>query len=84
VLFSSGATNLAPEDDNGRLDIFLRDRARRVTRLCTKSSAGLQTTRNTTSGQLSRNGRFMFFISPERLATGADGSPDLYSRGPYC
>jgi hypothetical protein len=84
VLFSSGATNLVPEDDNGRWDLFLRDRLRHVTRLCTISSTGAQTTRGTSTGALSRDGSFTFFISGESLAPGADGYPDLYARGPRC
>jgi hypothetical protein len=84
VLFSSGATNLTPQDHNGRRDLFLRDRWRHTTRLCSVTSTGHQTAHDVSRGQLSRNGAFAFFISSDPFAPGSDGQPDLYVRGPRC
>ena len=84
VLFSSGATNLTPQDDNGRWDLFLRDRWHHTTRLCSLTSTGQQAIRDVSTAQLSRNGAFTFFISSDPFAPGSDGQPDLYVRGPHC
>lgn len=84
VLFSSSATNLTPKDGNGRWDLFLRDRWRHTTRLCSVTWTGQQANHDVSTGQLSRNGAFAFFISSDPFAPGSSGQPDLYVRGPGC
>lgn len=63
VAFSSGASNLVPEDSNNVDDVFLRDMAAGTTRLVSTPSPGQSTGRGSGGVSLSANGRFVAFHS---------------------
>ena len=91
VVFASAATNLFPNDNNGKSDVFVRDLARGTTELVSVSTSG--TPGNAESGDLSSgvgpmsarvaisaDGRFVAFTSQAtNLAAGAT-SGGLYLR----
>ena len=63
VTFDSGAHNFAPDDTNGRTDIFVHDRYTRVTERVSVSSTGVQANHHSTHSTISASGRFVTFVS---------------------
>jgi Tol biopolymer transport system component len=63
VAFTSIATNLVPGDDNGLIDLFVRDMATGVTTLVSKSSTGELGNGNSGKPSISADGRFVTFQS---------------------
>jgi Tol biopolymer transport system component len=63
VAFTSFATNLVPRDTNGNLDVFVRDRARQVTRRVSLGPGPQQANGNSVEPAISANGRFVAFGS---------------------
>jgi Tol biopolymer transport system component len=80
VAFSSGATNLAAGDTNGRVDIFVRDRLMGVTTRVSVNSNGVQVDRDAREASISGDGRFVAFSSDARnmLDEEAYGYPHVY------
>ena len=63
VVFVSEATNLVAGDTNGKLDVFLRDRAEGTTTRVSVTDAGAQTAQGGRDGIVSPDGRFVLFLS---------------------
>lgn len=63
VAFRSSATNLVPDDTNGRPDIFVRDRTLGVTTRVSVSSAGEQANDDSRETSISADGRYVAFRS---------------------
>lgn len=77
IVFSSDATNLVPNDDNGYTDLFVHDRARGTTRLVTVRSNGVQSNAPTGyigPGAISADGRFITFGSTASNLVQGDGN----------
>jgi len=62
VCFSSGATNLTPNDLNGYHDAFVHDRLTGVTTMVSVDSQGMQGNSYVNSPVISGNGRFVAFV----------------------
>jgi Tol biopolymer transport system component len=63
VAFQSSATNLAPNDTNGRSDVFVRDRRTGITERVSLGPAGRQANGDSFLAALSANGRTVGFFS---------------------
>lgn len=63
IAFTSGATNLVPNDTNGRQDIFLYDRIAGTTERISVASNGWQGNRNSHIAAISADGRYIAFTS---------------------
>ena len=63
VAFNSFASNLVPEDTNGKTDIFVRDLSTNTTTLVSLDSAGNQGNGFSNSPSISADGRFVAFES---------------------
>lgn len=63
VAFDSEATNLVPGDTNGDADAFVRDMATGLTERVSTASDGTQANGPSAQPKLSRDGRFVVFVS---------------------
>lgn len=63
VLFQSYASNLVPGDTNGKLDLFLRDRAAGTTSRVSVSSSGGQANGDSSYASFSNDGRYVLYSS---------------------
>jgi Tol biopolymer transport system component len=63
VAFTSRASNLVPEDTNGRYDVFVHDRQSRTTERASVDGAGTQGNGESSQPALSADGRFVAFAS---------------------
>ncbi|MEL6438110.1 MAG: hypothetical protein AAFQ80_02470 [Cyanobacteria bacterium J06621_8] len=63
ILFESNATNLVPNDVNGRTDIFIYDREQQSVELITIASDNSPANDSSSVGSLSGNGRYISFSS---------------------
>ena len=63
VVFETAASNLVAGDGNGRIDVFLHDRANATTVRLSESAAGVQSNGDSYAGGISRDGRFVVFSS---------------------
>jgi Tol biopolymer transport system component len=63
VVFSSNASNLASEDENGASDVFLRDRVEKTTTRLSVTPEGGDSDGNSALATMSTDGRFVAFIS---------------------
>jgi len=71
VAFSSSASNLAPGDTNGVIDVFVHDRLTGETTRVSVASDGAQGNASSDGGVLSGDGRFVvFFSASSNLAPG--------------
>ncbi len=77
VVFWSAATNLVPIDQNGTLDVFLRDRLNNSTELVSISSSGEQGNSGSRQPIIGRDGRFIAFLSS---ASNFGVSPNLVNQ----
>jgi len=96
VVFVSDASDLVPGDNNGQLDVFVRDRVAATTRRVSVSGAGAEADGNSFDPAISADGRFVAFFSGARnLIDGesvsgshvyvhelATGTTELISGGP--
>jgi hypothetical protein len=81
VVFDSYASDLVPNDTNGTLDVFVRDRKTGMTSLVDLDSNGQQGTSFSDLPRISDNGRYIAFISGSALvADDTNGAPDVYVR----
>jgi RHS repeat-associated protein len=67
VVFSSGATNLVPDDNNGAFDVFLRDRTTGETTRVSVGGPGNPTASGGGGGVISSTGRYVLFGSTAKL-----------------
>ena len=63
VVFASGASKLVDGDTNGRMDVFVRDRAAGTTERASVGSHGEQANDRTEEAAISADGRFVLFDS---------------------
>ena len=63
VAFESSASNLVPVDDNGTMDVFVRDLDNGRVELLSVSTRGVQANSASTSASISANGRVAVFQS---------------------
>ncbi len=63
VSFTSGASNLIPDDTNNATDIFVRDQWTGTTTRISVSSTGTQTNNDSHIATISANGRYVTFES---------------------
>jgi len=63
VVFESDATNLVPVDNNGAIDVFLRDRLLATTELVARDSSGTQGNNRAVDPTISDDGRYVAFTS---------------------
>ena len=63
VVFRSEASDLAPDDSNGRWDIFVRDRSAGTTTRVSVASDGSQANHHSMEASVSADGRFVVFRS---------------------
>lgn len=63
VSFTSGASNLVYDDNNGKADVFVYDRQEEVTHLVSVSSEGLQGNDSSNHSSISADGRYVAFHS---------------------
>lgn len=80
VAFESDATNLAPNDANGFLDLFVHDRRTRTTRRVSVSSAGVEANDISFGAKVNADGRYIAFESDASNLVPKDrnGSRDLF------
>ena len=75
VVFLSRSTNLAPDDTNGKDDVFVRDLVSLTTTRVSVSSSGAQASDWSVQPSISNDGRFVTFHSrATELVSGAGGS----------
>jgi Tol biopolymer transport system component len=63
VVFSSWASNLVPDDTNGTLDVFVRDRKNATTERVSVTTGGEQANSSSFHANISAGGRFVAFWS---------------------
>jgi Tol biopolymer transport system component len=63
VAYTSNATNLVPLDTNAKSDVFVFDRTAQTTARVSVSTAGGEANNNSRGAALSRDGRFVSFLS---------------------
>ena len=82
ISFSSDASNLVPGDNNGVLDVFVRDRLTGVTRRVSISTGGRQGNHSSGDASISADGRFVAFSSgATNLVSGdTNKSDDVFVR----
>jgi Tol biopolymer transport system component len=82
VAFESDATNLVPGDTNGVPDIFVRNRAKAVTRRASVSASGVQTNAEANNPAVSADGtRIAFHSNATNLVRGdTNGTSDVFVR----
>jgi Tol biopolymer transport system component len=81
VAFNSGATDLVPNDHNGTLDVFVRDRRTATTTRVSVNRFGREAN-GTSAGLISADGRYVAFHSDASNLVGDDGNGifDIYVR----
>lgn len=83
VCFESDAFNLTPDTNGGTVDIFVRDRnGGGTTTLVSVSSEGIQGTGASQLSCISRDGRYVAFVSASTNLVSGDGNgqPDVFWR----
>jgi Tol biopolymer transport system component len=79
VAFESTASNLVPDDTNGHMDVFVRDRQNGTTERVSVASDGTQADGSAYTASISGDGRYVAFISyADNLVPG-----DLYETHLY-
>ncbi len=80
VAFQSIATNLAPLDTNGQIDVFVHDRQTGTTRRVSVTSRGEQVRVGGGAPSISADGRYVAFMSPtpEFAAGDLNGTWDVF------
>jgi Tol biopolymer transport system component len=82
VAFASSATNLVPNDTNGRTDIFVRDLVANTTTLVSLNSQGEQATLPCIQPSISQDGLFVAFetASPNMVPNDTNNQNDVFVR----
>lgn len=82
VAFQSVATHLVPNDTNGQPDIYLHDRATRITSRVSYSSQGAQANGACAEPAISTDGRYVAFSSTASnlVASDVNASGDVFVR----
>jgi hypothetical protein len=82
VVFASAATNLVDGDVNGQVDIFIRDRKARTTKLVSRGSTGAQGNDTSFGAAVSANGRYVAFgsFATNLVAGDTNGKRDVFIR----
>jgi Tol biopolymer transport system component/lysophospholipase L1-like esterase len=91
AVFTSRASDLGPDDENGLVDIYFRDLTNGATHLVTRGYDGTDSDGGSANPDISGDGRFVVFVSdannlvPDDTHAGADlfvwdGSTDAISR----
>lgn len=81
VVFASDADNLVPDDTNGQIDTFVRDRLAGTTERISVTSSGKQGEFGSGSGSISADGRYVAFASASPLdGGGSDTDFDVFVR----
>jgi Tol biopolymer transport system component len=82
VLFASDATNLVTGDTNKVTDLFVRDRAYRMTTRVNVSSTGEQANNYAADAKITPSGRYVVFRSPATNLVPGDtnGTEDVFLR----
>jgi Tol biopolymer transport system component len=82
VSFNSGASNLVPSDNNGRTDVFIRDRKARTTALVSVATDGTQGNGLSRSGVVSGNGKQVLFhsVATNLISGDTNNAADLFVR----
>lgn len=75
VAFTSAASDLVSSDNNGRLDVFVRNRIRRTTELISVNTGGASGNGDSYNPVISADGRYIVFQSrASDLVTGTDNN----------
>jgi subtilisin family serine protease len=82
VVFQSTATNLVVGDTNDREDVFMADRQAHTTTRVSVGPGGIQSSRDSTDGRISGDGRYVVFESLADNFTSLDlnGTWDIFLR----
>ena len=82
VAFYSEASNIVPEDTNGKPDIFVRDRLTNTTTRVSVDSAGNQANSFSNDPSISADGRFVAFTSgaSNLVPGGTNNTSDIFVR----
>jgi len=82
VAFMSAASNLVAGDNNGRTDIFVRDRVAGTTRLASVGMGGTSANGDSLGVSISDNGRFVAFASTASnlVANDTNNTVDIFVR----
>src|SRR5262249_25495595 len=72
VVFQSAATNLVAGDTNAVADIFVHDRATKMTTRISVDSMGNQANGASSAARISENGQFVFYYSDATNLVAAD------------
>lgn len=80
VAFLSFASNLVPNDTNGKADIFVRDRHLGITERVSTSADGGQIFHHSHRSQISGDGQFVVFenMSPDLVLNDTNGATDIF------
>ena len=79
VAIETGASNLAAGDNVGTQDVLVLDRTSGIFRIGNLAPGGLHGTRGAWNHFLSRDGRYLAFVTPDELEPGHPGAPeDIY------
>lgn len=79
VVFESRAVQLVEGDRNGQEDVFLRDRAGGSTERINRYADGSENPNGADAPSVSNGGRYVAFVSQDRLLDGAPGTtPQIY------
>jgi Tol biopolymer transport system component len=82
AVFSSYANDLVPGDTNDVYDIFVQDRQRQSIERVSLSSEEVQGDGDSVFPVVSRNGRFVAFVSSSGNLVSRGGAPDVYTSFP--
>ena len=77
VVFESSATNLVPNDVNGVVDVFVRDRQSGLNILVSKHSNGTQGDAHSARARISENGQYVVFESGSSTLADGDTNGDV-------
>lgn len=82
VAFSSKAKNLVPSDDNGKVDVFVRDLAAGTTQRVSVNPQGGEVDEESWKPRLSAEGRYVVFssLSDALVAGDTNGKEDVFRR----
>jgi len=82
VAFMSAATNLVPDDTNGKWDVFVHDRLARTTERVSVSSQSAEGDQTSLNGSISADGRFVAFqsMAMNLVPDDTNGHEDIFVR----
>src|SRR5262249_25487746 len=82
VVFVSSAPNLVSSDNNGKVDVFLRDRRHGTTQPVSVDSSGVQADDDSDAPAISADGRYVVFqsLATNLVAGDTNGVSDVFLR----